>query len=95
MGALALAMVLVSYACGSRSTLAASSPGCSRPAVHCHHIEFRSQGGSDDPDNQIGLCAVHHLRRIHAGLMRVTGQAPDKLVWEFGLRRSWAQTAVP
>jgi len=27
--------------------------------------------------------------------MRVTGTAPDALVWEFGLRRSWAQTAVP
>jgi hypothetical protein len=27
--------------------------------------------------------------------MRVTGRAPDALVWEFGLRRSWAHTAVP
>ena len=70
-------------------------PGCSRSAVHSHHIEFRSQGGSDDPDNQIGLCAVHHLRGIHDGLLRVTGKAPDDLVWEFGLRRSRAQTAVP
>jgi hypothetical protein len=70
-------------------------PGCSRPAVHSHHIEFRSHGGSDDPDNQIGLCAVHHLRGVHDGLIRVTGKAPDELVWEFGLRRSWAETAVP
>jgi hypothetical protein len=70
-------------------------PGCRRPAVHSHHIEFRSHGGSDDPNNQIGLCAVHHLRGIHDGLLRVTGKAPDELVWEFGLRRSWAETAVP
>jgi hypothetical protein len=69
-------------------------PGCSRPAVHSHHIEFLSQGGSDDDENQIGLCAAHHLRGIHDGLMRVTGKAPDELVWEFGLRRSWAATAV-
>ena len=25
----------------------------------------------------------------------VTGMAPDKLTWEFGLRRSWAATAMP
>ena len=70
-------------------------PGCSRPAAHAHHIEFRSHGGSDDPENLISLCAAHHEYGIHGGLMRVTGTAPDKLVWEFGLRRSWAETAVP
>ena len=32
---------------------------------------------------------------IHEERMRVTGTAPDKLKWEFGLRRSWAATAVP
>jgi hypothetical protein len=70
-------------------------PGCSRPAVHRHHIEFRSQGGSDDDSNRLSLCAAHHLFGIHESRMRVTGTAPDKLVWEFGLRRSYAATAVP
>jgi hypothetical protein len=28
-------------------------------------------------------------------VLRVTGEAPEALVWEFELRRSWAQTAVP
>jgi hypothetical protein len=70
-------------------------PGCSRPAVHQHHIEFVSQGGSDDDSNKISVCAAHHLFGIHEGRMRVTGRAPDALVWEFGLRRSWGQTAVP
>jgi hypothetical protein len=69
--------------------------GCSRAAVHGHHIEFASQGGSDDDWNKISLCAAHHLFGIHEGRMRVTGRAPDALVWEFGLRRSWAHTAVP
>ena len=63
-------------------------PGCSRAAVHAHHIKPRSQGGSDDPSNLISLCAAHHLYGIHGGRMRVTGTAPDKLDWEFGLRRS-------
>jgi hypothetical protein len=70
-------------------------PGCSRPAAHVHHIEYRSQGGSNDDPNLLCLCAAHHLFGIHEGRMRVTGKAPDELVWEFGLRRPRAQTAVP
>jgi hypothetical protein len=70
-------------------------PGCSRPAVQQHHLEFRSHGGSDDESNQLSLCAAHHLFGIHDQRMSVTGKAPDELVWRFGLRRSWAQTAVP
>jgi len=57
-------------------------PGCSRRAAHLHHIEYRSQGGSDDESNQICLCAAHHLYGIHEGRMRVSGKAPDALVWE-------------
>jgi hypothetical protein len=68
-------------------------PGCSRAAVHAHHIKARSQGGSDDPSNLISLCAAHHLHGIHGGRMRVTGSAPDKLAWEFGLRRSYVASA--
>ncbi len=68
-------------------------PGCSRAAVHAHHIKPRSQGGSDDPSNLISLCAAHHLHGIHGGRMRVTGTAPDNLVWEFGLRRSYVAAA--
>jgi len=69
-------------------------PGCSRAAVHAHHIIPRSQGGSDDPENLISLCAAHHLFGIHGGRMRVTGTAPDKLIWEFGLRRSYVAAAA-
>jgi 5-methylcytosine-specific restriction endonuclease McrA len=69
-------------------------PGCSRAAVHAHHIIPRSKGGTDDEWNLVSLCASHHLNGIHGGRIRVTGRAPDKLVWEFGLRRSHASTAV-
>src|SRR5690349_15817862 len=69
-------------------------PGCSRAAVHAHHIIPRSQGGTDDEWNLVSLCASHHLNGIHGGRIRVTGRAPDKLVWEFGLRRSHASTAA-
>jgi hypothetical protein len=46
-------------------------PGCSHRAVHAHHKQFRSQGGSDDADNLIGLCAYHHLRCVHGGHLRI------------------------
>ena len=62
-------------------------PGCtSRRNLHDHHLRFRSAGGSDAPDNRIALCAFHHQRCLHVGLMRIRGRAPDGLVFEFGLR---------
>ena len=59
-------------------------PGCSRRAVHSHHIDYRSRGGSDDPENLVGLCAFHHLRCIHGGFLAVFGRAPDGLTWLLG-----------
>ncbi|ABC81189.1 HNH endonuclease [Anaeromyxobacter dehalogenans 2CP-C] len=59
-------------------------PGCSRHAAHAHHIDFRSHGGSDDPENLVGLCAFHHLRCIHGGFLSVLGRAPGELVWLLG-----------
>jgi hypothetical protein len=62
-------------------------PGCtSRRSLHDHHVAFRSAGGADDPSNRITLCAFHHQRCLHAGLLRVRGRAPDDLVFEVGLR---------
>jgi hypothetical protein len=56
-------------------------PGCSRAATHAHHVDFRSHGGGDEPENLVGLCAFHHLRCIHGGWLRVVGRAPDALTW--------------
>jgi 5-methylcytosine-specific restriction endonuclease McrA len=64
-------------------------PGCSRRAVHAHHLVPRSRGGADTADNLVALCACHHLRGIHGGYLRVWGRAPDQLVWEVG-GRIWA-----
>jgi hypothetical protein len=57
-------------------------PGCSRRAVHAHHMHPRSRGGADTEDNLVALCACHHLLGIHGGFIRVQGRAPDRLVWE-------------
>jgi hypothetical protein len=62
-------------------------PGCtSLENLHDHHIRFRSAGGSSALDNRITLCAFHHLRGVHAGLLRCVGRAPDGLRWELGIR---------
>jgi hypothetical protein len=58
-------------------------PGCSRAAVHVHHIVFRSRGGARIPQNEIGLCAVHHLRGVHTGYLEVAGRAGERLHWRF------------
>jgi hypothetical protein len=60
-------------------------PGCSRPSMQSHHVVFRSRGGSNDPTNQTGMCAAHHLHCLHRGWIRVSGRAPDALVWEMPL----------
>jgi hypothetical protein len=58
-------------------------PGCSRAAVHVHHVVFRSRGGRDHPWNGVALCAVHHLHGIHLGFLEVTGRAGERLHWKF------------
>lgn len=34
--------------------------GCAKPAAECHHIIFRSQGGSDEVGNLVALCRNCH-----------------------------------
>jgi hypothetical protein len=65
-----------------------AAPGCSRAACHLHHIVFRSRGGTDDPRNLVGLCAVHHLHGIHLGYLEVTGLAGERLHWKLGTGES-------
>jgi len=64
-----------------------TAPGCSsQQNLHDHHIVFRSAGGSNDLGNRTTLCAWHHLRGVHAGIVRCAGTAPDALRFDLGLR---------
>lgn len=64
-----------------------AAPGCtSMRNLHDHHIRFRSAGGSNAAENRVTLCAFHHLRGVHAGLLRCVGRAPNGLRWEMGIR---------
>lgn len=58
-------------------------PGCSRAALHVHHVTYRSRGGGDEPENLTSLCAAHHLHGVHRGWLRVAGRAPSALRWGF------------
>jgi hypothetical protein len=63
-------------------------PGCtSQRNLHAHHVLFRSAGGSDDDANLTTLCAAHHQRGVHAGVIRISGRAPGELVFELPLGR--------
>jgi len=62
-------------------------PGCAcRTNLHVHHIQRRSQGGSDELENLAVACAAHHLRHLHGGTMRVEGADPGTRIWEIGLQ---------
>jgi len=76
------AATLVAWRVLERDGWRCTNPGCSRPAAHVHHIEFRSHGGSDEESNLTSVCAAHHLRGIHMGRLRVSGKAQDGLRWE-------------
>ena len=56
-------------------------PGC-RAMRHLdvHHIIAREHGGDHSMGNLCILCFGHHQRH-HAGLLRITGRAPDHLVF--------------
>jgi hypothetical protein len=72
-----------------------ATPGCtSMQNLHDHHIRFRSAQGPDALENRITLCAFHHLRGVHAGLLRCMGKAPDGLRWELGIRPGVTPLAV-
>jgi hypothetical protein len=60
-------------------------PGCtSYRNLHAHHVRYRSAGGSDDESNLTTLCAKHHLRGVHAGIVRIRGRAPGALRFALG-----------
>jgi len=62
-------------------------PGCSSYRnLHGHHIVFRSHCGGDELSNLTTVCAWHHQRGIHQGLVRCTGEAPHALRFELGRR---------
>jgi hypothetical protein len=76
------------YGVFERDGFRCTVPGCtSQRNLHAHHVLYRSAGGSDDLANLTTLCAAHHHRAVHGGLIRIAGRAPDRLVFEMPLGR--------
>jgi hypothetical protein len=49
-------------------------PGCRNATyVDLHHLELRSEGGDNDPDNLVVLCGAHH-GAVHRGRLRIDGK---------------------
>jgi hypothetical protein len=46
-------------------------PGCSHLAAEAHHKKYRSQGGSDELLNLLGICPFHHHQCIHEGYLKL------------------------
>jgi hypothetical protein len=42
------------------------------------------ESGEESRGNRTTVCAAHRLHAIDAGIIRVTGRAPDALEWEMG-----------
>ena len=69
-----------------RENYRCAAPGCTRSAdIQDHHIDYRSDMGSDEPWNQVALCAFHHQQGEHGRLARVRGTAPLDLLWRLGV----------
>jgi hypothetical protein len=70
-----------------RAMFACEVPGCrSKKHLDCHHIVFRSQGGTNKLSNLVVLCSGHHAA-LHEGKMWIAARSPEGLVFEF--RRDW------
>ncbi len=62
-------------------------PACSsRRNLQDHHIRFRSRGGTNARWNRVALCAWHHLRGIHLGIVEASGKAPQDVHWSLGMK---------
>src|SRR5688572_32786479 len=66
-----------------RDRFRCTSPVCSRRDVTPHHLQFRSAGGSDEPENTTSVCSWCHLCGVHGGRIRAVGTA-ERIRWELG-----------
>jgi len=63
-------------------------PGCmARRGLQAHHMHYRSHGGGEWGWNLLVLCVVHHKHFVHGGLIGISGEAPDGLVFDMGVGR--------
>ena len=67
--------------CRTRDRGVCRVPGCAARSTTLHHIVFRSHLAPDamwDPANLLTICPAHHAL-VHAGLLRIEGDANGKV----------------
>jgi hypothetical protein len=70
-------------------------PGCRNARfLDIHHIELRSEGGGNDPENLITLCGAHH-RAAHRGELLITGNAPVRVRFEHADGSAYGRVSQP
>lgn len=69
-------------------------PFCGKPIEHYHHIKLRSEGGSNRPENLVGLCSGCHTR-IHKGDTEMVGLISKLGEWKKYAALSVLNQAIP
>ncbi|MFZ5479944.1 MAG: HNH endonuclease [Myxococcota bacterium] len=63
--------------------------------VHAHHVDPRSEGGSDEDRNLVTACMACHLRVLHGGAIRIEDRG-DVRIWHYaGGRRVFERLDPP
>ncbi|NNE19421.1 MAG: hypothetical protein HKN10_13175 [Myxococcales bacterium] len=62
-----------------------TSPVCNQRNVTLHHVRYRANGGTDDPDNLTSPCAFCHLEGEHGGRLKILPPGADP-TWLLGRR---------
>ena len=61
-------------------------PGCTVRGGSGHHLQYRSQGGPDEPWNLLFVCYGHHIQGEHRGRIRIRGRVGERVVVELGIK---------
>jgi hypothetical protein len=70
-------------------------PGCKNGLyTDVHHVQPRSEGGRNEPDNLICLCGAHH-RAVHRGELRVAGRVSKGLRFEHADGAAYGHPPMP
>ncbi|MBP7148709.1 MAG: HNH endonuclease [Acidobacteria bacterium] len=60
-------------------------PGCTRQSpLHCHHVQFRAQGGPLVPENETCICSRHHRLLHDVQWLAAKGTEPLGVAWRLG-----------
>ena len=70
-------------------------PGCRCTTyVDLHHLDLRSDGGSNDPENLVVLCGAHH-RALHTGRLTAEGTPSTGLRFRHADRTIYGRAPSP